>query len=1217
VGTITAMGTVAPGGASSQTLNDNGDLNLMDTSAFTVALNSATSFSQLAVSGEIEIEGAALNATAGFTPTGNTQFTIIKNSGSSAVSGTFAGLPEGAELMISGHPYQITYQGGADHRDVVLTSLETTTTTLQTTPTPPVMNGTPVSFTATVSSGAGTPTGSVEFFNGTSSLGSIGLNDGMASLNNVVLPVGSNPITAVYSGDNTFGTSTSAPTSVVVTTGSNTALSVNPTTSVTGQSTTLMAVVSGQGTGTGAPAPTGSVEFFAVTSSGMTSLGSTPLSGGVATMTTNALTTADTSIAAHYAGDAVYMPSDAAAVTVMVSQADTNTVLGIAPNPSGLNSQVTLTATVTATNLGTGTPTGMVNFVSGGSTLGSGSLNSSGVATFNISTLPLGDTSITADYEGDPNYAPSTSPAMTATVKENSNTTLSANPTTTHFGQSTTLTAMVMAAVSGTGMPTGDVKFFDGNTQIGIGTLNNGTVALPIATLTAGTHNLTAQYQGDTTFEASTSPIATVTVSPATTMAVVAITPNPATVGQTVTLSATVTAVPPGVGTPTGTVDFFNGGTHLGSAPLGSGGVAMLPNITLPAGTNPITATYQGDGNFMGVTSPAVNAVVNQATTTTLTGPTSPVLVGQTFTLTATVTPSTGTGTPTGNVQFFNGSTSLGNATLTSGVATLPNVSFAAVNTYSVTATYSGDTTFAGSTSQPLTVTVNQASTTTAVTVTPSPSNFGSAVTLAATIKPVSPAAGTPTGSVEFFTGTTSLGAVALTNGVGTIATSGLTLGTNTITAQYRGDTNFAASTSPPITTNVLNPTTTTVSSSPSPSVFGQPVTLTAAVSSTGGTPTGIVQFLNGTTALGNGTLSNGVASIMTRALPVGANSITAAYLGDSSFGASTSAAITQTVNKASTTTLLTSSANPSGLGQGVTFTATVSPSGLGAGLPTGTVQFFNGSVSLGTANLIAGVATFSTSSLPQGTSTITATYSSDANFTASTSNAVSQSVSLGNSAVTLTASKLNPVATESIVLTAKVAAISPATGTPTGTVVFMSNGTVLGSGTLSGGTATLTTSIANLGSQSVTAVYQGDSNFSPATSAPLNLVVGDSNELYLNQVYQKLFHAGVESTGLSTWQPLLADGIPRKRIIRLIIPSNSLTNTSTKLLRQILGPNASVRGGHAKLASDLFTAILGQPPTAKQTKFYVNVLNEGGTTAVIVSLLASTQFYVQATANA
>jgi hypothetical protein len=130
------------------------------------------------------------------------------------------------------------------------------------------------------------------------------------------------------------------------------------------------------------------------------------------------------------------------------------------------------------------------------------------------------------------------------------------------------------------------------------------------------------------------------------------------------------------------------------------------------------------------------------------------------------------------------------------------------------------------------------------------------------------------------------------------------------------------------------------------------------------------------------------MATFNTSSLGAGSHSITGVYNGNSNYTGSTSFALTQTVNKANTTTTLTSSPNPSNKGQNVTFTATVSPSAA-----TGTVQFFDGATSLGTATLTGGKVTLSTSSLSPGSHSITATYSGDANDNGSTSSVLTQTV--------------------------------------------------------------------------------------------------------------------------------------------------------------------------------------------------------------------------------
>src|SRR5205823_4739156 len=113
------------------------------------------------------------------------------------------------------------------------------------------------------------------------------------------------------------------------------------------------------------------------------------------------------------------------------------------------------------------------------------------------------------------------------------------------------------------------------------------------------------------------------------------------------------------------------------------------------------------------------------------------------------------------------------------------------------------------------------------------------------------------------------------------------------------------------------------LSSTPNPSMFTQSVTFTATVTGNGGL-TGTVTFKDGETAIGTGTVSSGHATLTTTMLAVGSHTITAIFSGDASSDTSTSGVLTQTVNKAGTTTSLSSSVNPSMFAQSVTFTATV-----------------------------------------------------------------------------------------------------------------------------------------------------------------------------------------------------------------------------------------------------------------------------------------------------
>src|SRR5207253_1534833 len=119
----------------------------------------------------------------------------------------------------------------------------------------------------------------------------------------------------------------------------------------------------------------------------------------------------------------------------------------------------------------------------------------------------------------------------------------------------------------------------------------------------------------------------------------------------------------------------------------------------------------------------------------------------------------------------------------------------------------------------------------------------------------------------------------------------------------------------------------------------------------------------------------NGTATLATSALSLGSHTITVVFSGDTNFAGSSSTALAQTVNQASTTTTVTSSANPAVFGQPVTFTATVSAVAPGVGTPSGTVTFRDGTTALGTATLTNGTATLTTSGLSVGSHTITVVY--------------------------------------------------------------------------------------------------------------------------------------------------------------------------------------------------------------------------------------------------
>lgn len=272
---------------------------------------------------------------------------------------------------------------------------------------------------------------------------------------------------------------------------------------------------------------------------------------------------------------------------------------------------------------------------------------------------------------------------------------------------------------------------------------------------------------------------------------------------------------------------------------------------------------------------------------------------------------------------------------------------------------------------------------------------------------------------------------------------------------------------------------TVQVTSSGSPSSWNQSVTLTATVSSQMGLPPDgeTVAFTNGGKTLGTATLKQGAASIEVSSLPVGTNSISASYAGDQMWSSGVSGTFNQRVNNASTTTIVTSSLSPAMAGQAVTFTATVLSSG---GTPTGSVTFKGNGTTLGTLNLTSGVGKLTTSTLRTGTINLSAQYTPGMDFSGSSAT-LSQVVNQFTTTTTITSASPNPANSgQAVTFQAKVSGDAP-----TGSVKFYSDSTYLGTGTLSGGSATFTTSSKQLstGSHSITATYAGDSNNTQSTS--------------------------------------------------------------------------------------------------------------------------------------
>ncbi len=632
--------------------------------------------------------------------------------------------------------------------------LTATTTTLNSSVDPSGF-GQSVTLTATVAGGAGgvIPTGTVTFLDGTTVLGApVALNaSGAAAWQTAALAVGVHAITASYGGDSTHSAGASAVLTQSVLEATSTALvsSLNP--SAGGQNVAFIATV--KAAGGGAVAPQGNVTF----TDGAATLATVPLgAGGVAAYSTASLANGSHAITAAYTGDAALEVS--ASVSVLLTQevlVSSQVFLTSAPNPSNLGDPVTFT--VTAKSSGSRVPTGVVNILDAGKQIGTAVLvGSTGIGAFVTATLVQGSHTITAAYQGDANNAPSTSAALTQVVnKAQTTTALHAAPNPLPAGDPVALTAIV-EEIGGSTTPAGTVVFTD--------TFNNATVTLGSAplgaagtailnpALAAGAHSLAATYGGDAADSGSASAPLGVTVQPAATNTVLTSSPDPSIAASAVTFTAAVAgnATEPTGPVLTGTVTFSADGAPIGFSNLNSKGVATLSSSALAPGTHSVTASYAGDASDAPSTSLAINQVVDTIPTTTALAASS---ISGTASLSATVLSNAGP-TPTGNVTFTVGATTLGSAPLDSnGVAAFAPTLSAGV--YTVAASYGGDSWHAPSTSQPISVT--EAAKAFSLTVTPSSVKLQPSQTATATVTLAS------TGG---FTGTVALACANLPTGV-------------------------------------------------------------------------------------------------------------------------------------------------------------------------------------------------------------------------------------------------------------------------------------------------------------------------------------------------------------------------------------------------------------------------------------------------------------------
>jgi sugar lactone lactonase YvrE len=709
---------------------------------------------------------------------------------------------------------------------------------------------------------------------------------------------------------------------------------------------------------------------------------------------------------------------------------------------------------------------------------------------------------------------------------------------------------------------------------------------------------------------------------------------NPGTTGTPITFS--VTAISAG-STPTGAMTFLDGATPMGTVQLQAGGNVSFTTSSLSGGQHSITASYAGDSSNAAAVSAALIEIVKDTqtpTATTLTSSLNPLDAGAPVQLTATVDVKalgSGTAAVAGTVTFLDGGTVLGTATINGSSATIDRGSATlkattlSVGNHNIIASYAGTPADGSSSSTPLVQVVRIATTNMVLTTATNPSISGAPLALSATIVSTG---GTPTGNIIFSDGSRTLGTTPLNGqGVATLLVNGpaWTPGTHTLTAAYVGDSLDSPSTSPAVAQVVnLAKTTVTLGSSLNPAGLGAQVTFTAGVTTNGGSPSGSLQFYDGTILLGTVDINAlGTEVFSTSSLALGSHPITAVYIGDTYDSAATSNIVTQVVQPATVTNLLSSSKTPTLFGEPVVFTVNLTGTG---SKPMGTVTFNDGATVLTTLPLdSSGVVTFTTTTLTIGAHTVTATYNGDTNHAITTSAAITQNV-LQVTATTLISSSSHAIAGVPVTFRANVVGAS---GKPvTGLVTFTDGATALTSvAPDSTGLASYTINLP-VGAHSVVASYGGDQQdaTSVSTSAPVLVDIAITTTTLISSTNPVLagapltFTATVtgnggaptgtvtfqDGTGILTTVPLSSNGVATLTLSNLSPGIHSVsarysgdpfdqTSTSPVIAQQIVLKTTIGVTSNANpsllLDNVTFTVVVGNgvpsmPPTGSVTLF-------------------------------
>ncbi len=973
-------------------------------------------------------------------------------------------------------------------------------------------------------------------------------------------------LSASYPGDTYFNSSTASAETHTISKASTTVStltdSIDPTSA--GQSYTAgFSVTSSVGT------PTGSVTV----SDGTDSCTGT-LTSGSGSCNLVSTTAGSKTLSATYNGSTNYDTSSKTTTHTVIKTNTTTSIISSLSTTTVTGAAYTVAASVTAAY---GYPAGTVTFSDGADTCVAAL--SSGSASCSMVSTSAGIKTITANYPGNAGYNSSsdtgTGHSHTVNPASTSTSITSDSPDPSVTGQSYTAAVTVSAVSPGSGYPIGSVTVSDTVSSCTIASLVNGAGSCSLASTSIGSKTLTASYAGSSNYSSSSGTTAH-TVNKAVTATTISANTSTATVfGQNYAVNVSTVSVTPGAGTPTGSVTVGDG-TNTCTAALTSGsGTCNLPSTL--TGTVNISASYGGDANFNSSSaSTKAHTISKTSTTVSLTDSNDPSKTGQGYTVSFTVSAvSPGTGSPTGSVTVSDALNSC-TSTLTNGSGSCSLASSTA-GSKTLTAVYAASTNFLTS-SFTTAHTVDKADTTTAITSSTSLSTTtvtGAAYTVAASVTASSPGAGYPGGTVTFSDGSVSCSGT-LSLGAASCSLISTSAGSKTITASYAGSVNYNNSgdtgTGHGHTVGKASTSTTITADTPDPSVTGQPYTVSftvAAVSPGSGYPDGSVTISDAEASC-SGTLTNGSGSCALTSTSAGTKTLTATY-GTSSVNYLTSSGTTaHTVNKAGTSTTITSDTpDPSVIGQNYPVNVQVSSVSPGSGTPAGTVTVADGTNTC-TVTLASGTGFCNLPSVSTGSKTISASYVTSSSYNSSSAATAAHTVNKANSSSTIVSALPEPsVYGQNYTITAGVAANSPGSGTPTGSV-RIGNGTTTYTASLASGSASYSLPSGNAGDKTITSTYTGSTLFNTSTAATYTHTVskaGTTTAITTNlspatvtgQSYLVSFTTTVVSpgTGIPTGSVTVSDG------------SQSCTNTladgsgSCSLISLSVGENKSITAAY------------------------------------------------------